>query len=207
ASEHPGVHVLAAHPMQGMARSAGLPQDLVRDDFLHARRVHLARASATGTPLPHAPPAGPPGLRHAAHELAVATAQIERVHLDVRSSHTQQGPVSTWRSSRTARPRTWFVYPWPIFPKRRPRHASQSVRSPNLDGSTERAADRTSSTGPQRGGGLKFHASRNKLTRRFAKTIAVISTYCRSRSRTKDTRLRKTRTTGVKMRMRTPRLK
>src|SRR5207237_744887 len=36
ASEHPGVHVLAAHPMQGMARSAGLPQDLVRDDFLHA---------------------------------------------------------------------------------------------------------------------------------------------------------------------------
>src|SRR6266540_2492137 len=88
--EHPGDDVLAAHPVQGVAGAAGLPHDLRRNDLLNARRVHLARPAAPRASFAHAPPARPPGLRHAPGELSVAAPQVERVHLQV---HMVEGGI------------------------------------------------------------------------------------------------------------------
>src|SRR3989454_656210 len=83
ASEHPRVDVFAAHPVQRVAGPSRFTHDLRGDDLLHARRVHLPRAAAPDAPLSHATPARPAGLRHAAGELAVAAAEVERIHLEV----------------------------------------------------------------------------------------------------------------------------
>src|SRR2546426_1185540 len=83
ASEHPRVDVFAAHPVQRVAGPSRFAHDLRGDDLLHARRVHLPRAAAPDAPLPHATPARPAGLRHAAGQLAVAAAEVERIHLEV----------------------------------------------------------------------------------------------------------------------------
>src|SRR6266540_2489694 len=60
---------------------------------------------------------------------------------------------------------------------------------------------------PQRPGGLKAHASRNTLTSRLRRTIAVTATYVRSRSSAKERKLSTTRATGVKIISRIPRFR
>mgnify|MGYP006974889960 CR=1 FL=1 len=69
--EHARVHVLPPHAVQRVAAAAGLPHDLHGNDLLHARRVHLARASALRAALPVAAVARPAGLGDSADELPV----------------------------------------------------------------------------------------------------------------------------------------
>src|SRR5947199_95389 len=82
-ADHPRVDIFAAHPVERVAGPSGVAHHLRGDDLLDAGRVHLAGAAAAGASLAHAPPAGPPGLRHSPGELAVPAPQVERVHLDV----------------------------------------------------------------------------------------------------------------------------
>src|SRR3989454_543301 len=72
AAEHPGVDVLAAHAVQGVAGTAGFPHNLRGNHLLDARRVHLTGPPASGTPFAATTPARPARLRHSAGELAVA---------------------------------------------------------------------------------------------------------------------------------------
>src|SRR5438093_144641 len=136
-----------------------------------------------------------------------ATRAARSSYRPVRPAQTQHGPSAITATSRTARPRSWFVRPWPSLPKRRPRQASHRARSPSARQSTERAAARISSTGPEGRKGLKVHASRTTLISRFVRTIPVIKTYARSRSSRNESRLSRTRATGVKISTRTPRFR
>src|SRR2546428_544910 len=136
-----------------------------------------------------------------------ATSRARSSYRAVRPPQTQHGSPEMPATSRTARPRSAFARPCPSFPKSRPRHESHRVRSPSARQSTERAAARISSTVPEGSGALKVHASTTTLMSRFVSTIAVIRTYARSRSSAKESRLRSTRATGVKINTRTPRFR
>src|SRR3990170_2702391 len=82
-TEHPGIDVLATHPVERVPGAAGLLHHLGGDDLLDARRVHLARTSAPRAALALASAAGPPGLRDATGELPVPATEEEGVHLDL----------------------------------------------------------------------------------------------------------------------------
>src|SRR3989449_5935537 len=81
-AEHPRVHILSPHSVEGVTGPARLGHQGSGDDLLHARLVHLALPAAVLAPFALAAPARPPGLRDPPHELPVSAVHEERVHRD-----------------------------------------------------------------------------------------------------------------------------